>query len=85
VQQHSGGEMKKSLSQIYRKFPYKSMSEEPSVVRLVSIETQCTDIQNESVPKIITMTISILVISNHNSFRVLFDKIASYILFEEYS
>jgi len=28
--------------------------------------------------------ISILVISNHNSFRVQFDKIASYVLFEKY-
>jgi len=50
---------------------------------------------NERVPKIIIndtiifffeTAISILLISNHNSFRVLFDKIASvgYILFEKY-
>jgi len=48
-------------------------------------------IVNESVPKIIKKmslffktAISILVISNHNSYGVLFDKLLPYILFEKY-
>ena len=52
-----------------------------------SEEGKCSDIVgNENVPKIITnnrinllfkTAINILVVSNHNSFRVLFDEIAS--------
>ena len=46
---------------------------------------------DESVPKIITnntinvflTAVSILLISNHNTFRVVFDKVASVILFEK--
>jgi len=48
------------------------------VCHLCSLCVVCTEdlIANESVPKIIIKD-SILVISNHNSFRVLFDEIAS--------
>jgi len=40
-------------------------------------------ITNNTISLFVKTAISILALSNHNSFRVLFDEIASYILFEK--
>jgi len=71
------------LRGLRRKLPANNVLE---MTELEWAKTHELEIANESVPKIIINStinfifkgaISILVISNHNSFRVLFDKIAS--------
>ena len=53
-----------------------------SGVLLIGNETVPKIIINDTISLFLLTAISILVISNHNSFRVLFDKMLPYILFE---
>ena len=74
----------------YQKSEFLKQKWPPSILRLRSVLASALAIGNESVPKIIIINntiifltaISILAISNHNSFRVLFEKLLPYILFE---
>jgi len=56
------------------------VKQDPSVG---NTERKCAENYNNGTIKLFLNAISILVISNHDSFRVLFDKIAPCILFEK--